>query len=123
MREFTDLEICKKIADIDGKNTIKFKGKLVHVKDTVLTMNGKRYYELTDVAKVFYNGRNYYDPLNDNALLMKLIKKYISKYRYDVLISPEDEVEMHYFTSFHGNEVGGAIYERAALIAIIEAHS
>lgn len=108
----TDLEICKRIAEIEGAFKVQDDGANVLA-----------------IFKVGYGVFSYessihgYNPLTDDALLMQLIKKYISKYRYDVLISPEDEVEIHYFTSFHGSEVGGAIYERTALIAIIEAHN
>ena len=105
-----DLEINTELAKIVGFEFMVAGG----------TVQAKPF-TVTDVFSCAHMGFEF-NPLTDDALLMRLIKKYISKYRYDVLITPEEETEMHYFISFHGPEIGNSIYGVAALTAIIEAH-
>ena len=108
MNELTDLEICKRIAEIEDERFIFRSGE---------------YYTLQWDYNYSRDEESSFDPLTDDALLMGLIKKYIQSYRYDVYTSPESETPMHIFKCFHNDEVSNSNYAKAALLAIIEAHT
>jgi hypothetical protein len=71
MNDLTDLQICKRIAEIELLSTIVVGDKLVNVKFGSLTMNGADYSDLNDAARATYNAYNIYNPLTDDALCFK----------------------------------------------------
>lgn len=73
--ELTDLEICKRIAEIEGFDFIKFENSIVKITTKKVTMNCF-YKDLKDHVKVMYNKNNIYNPLTDDALCFKLMVKY-----------------------------------------------
>lgn len=101
-----DLEICKRIAEIEGHNIALDRCLGVHI---------------LSVGTGGYTKR--YNPLIDDALITGLIKKYIQSYRCDVFINAEEKTPMYYFRAFYGKEQRGIDYNKTACLAIIEANS
>ena len=104
-----DLAICKRIAEIEG---LKIDSENASSVSVVM------HWEALDIPVI-----GMYNPLTDDALLMGLIRKHIQSYRYDTHITPEYDVNLHCFTTFHGSEVCGEDYARTALESIIESRS
>lgn len=102
-----DLEICKRIAEIEGidAKTMPYSKKILYAK-----------YDKEGV-------RTPYNPLTDDVLITRLIKKYILSYRRDAFITVEERTIMHYFRAFNGKEQRGIDYNKTACLAIIEANS
>ncbi len=94
MNKLTDLELCYKLAEI-----VDYKG-----------------WEKMSTRGLM----GIFNPLTDEALLGGLIRKYIQSYRYDVIITPDEETEVFIFKAFYGDEVRGGDYARCALEAIVD---
>tara|TARA_R110000744_G_C18861410_1_gene504027 strand:+ start:66 stop:389 length:324 start_codon:yes stop_codon:yes gene_type:complete len=103
----SDLELIKNIAEIDGHTFAPWSAK-------------------QGIPAVLREGSTKcgwaYNPLSSDKVLGPLLRKYITSYRRDVLIAPEGDTEVHYFTAFHGPEVMGTDYARTALEAIEESY-
>tara|TARA_R110002020_G_scaffold467655_2_gene691421 strand:+ start:9225 stop:9596 length:372 start_codon:yes stop_codon:yes gene_type:complete len=110
MKELTDLEICKKIAEIEGKYTelldkqASYNARLVHVQEKA-------------------NITRWFNPLTDDALCFKLICKY------------EVNIDHYYGTAYIQSDYTGKTnvgqssfsddeeLNKAILLAIIEANN
>ena len=101
MSELTDLEICKKIAEIKVEDWTVICG-IVIIAD-----------EKGDLS---CNGTSWsaFNPLTDNALCFQLIKE------FDVDVN--NEISMMYIDGGKGFCISKYGYNKAAMLAIIESH-
>lgn len=116
MKELTDLEICKRIAEIEGLNAVSRSGKLILVKDVPLTMNGRMYHELNVEARNCYDNNNEYNPLTDDALCFQLMVN------HEVHTGHYGEHEAEVFIDNCMNVTADKSVNKAICLAIIEAH-
>ena len=75
MGKLTDLEICKRIAEIEGLDIAECEGSIVNKPAAKVTMN-KHYDELSNKVRTAFHVLNDYNPLTDDALCFKLMVKY-----------------------------------------------
>lgn len=123
MSELTDLEICKRIAEIEGLDIIETDKGVINIIGGDLTMLGAEYQDLTGAAKDYYNSCHLYNPLADDALCFQLLKKYdidlIAPYRP----SNNTKWEAQIFTKGHADAF--PIYDespnKAICLSLIEA--
>jgi len=115
--ELTDLEICKKIAEIEGVNFDEVEGKIIKIRQGKVTMH-KEYCDLNGMMKKLYASGNIYNPLTDDALWVNLIEK------YEVSISfVFCKVLIHHRGVHERNFTDKLSLRRSALLVIIEAHN
>lgn len=107
MSELTDLEICKRIAEIEGK-------EYASTSDGVYVIGelfGKEYKEL-------------YSPLTSKALCFDLMVKY--ELDVQAPFKPHDEINWEVNYSFNAYSDAGVVYDenlqRAICLAVIEKH-
>ncbi len=103
----TDLEVCKRIAEIEGIDFEAEDGKVIQLAPNTNIPN----------AKVGYF-TSWFNPLTDKALCFNLMVKY----RVDIVQSTGGNVEAH---CWGGNTLFGAddeVLQRAICLAIIAKH-
>ena len=77
-----DLEICKRIAEIERINFDVVDDKVIKIRQGKITMH-KEYHELDDMMKRLYASGNIFNPLTDDALCFRLMIKYKVEIDYD----------------------------------------
>lgn len=73
--KMNDLEICKRIAEIENLDIAEYKGSIVDKPKTNVTML-RKYDDLNDKVKEAYHKLKDYDPLTDDALCFQLMIKH-----------------------------------------------
>lgn len=116
MKELTDLEICKRIAEINGLEISEFNGSIVETPKVKVTMN-RYYHELNNEVKSAYHKMKQYNPLTDDALCFQLMVKY----KVDIEHFKCGTVSTYIADSVHG-EVIEINVNKAICLAIIEAN-
>lgn len=118
MTKLTDLEICKRIAEIDGVKHLQDRGVIIlseNYNDFINTICSGRYHP-DQVKKITLDYS--YNPLTDDALCFRLMVKY----RLLVSNDDTDNTWSAYATDKTGWTDEYAHLNRAICLAIIEAH-
>ena len=117
MSELTDLEICKRIAEIGGVEAHEFRGSIVLSDDYNEVVNSVKSgrYSPEQVAKLI-NGYAY-NPLTDDALLNQLIFKYEISISFNFCL-----ISMITNKQYEINFTDIPSLKRKCLLLIIEAH-
>lgn len=132
MEELTDLEICKKIAEIEGVKAHEFRGSIVLSEDynEVVNSVASGRYSPEQVAKLI--ARWEYSPLTDDALCFQLMVKHEVEREYEPYDfigwnchsqkdkDPERITERTYWGE--GKETPDISANKAICLAIIKAH-
>lgn len=107
MKELTDLEICIRIAEIEGYEFL--------VNDSIINGN----VDIRVFPTIHLHDSFIFNPLTDDALCFKLIREYFVDVWYSI---PTPDVGGWSAKTYDGDEVFNLNLNKAICLAIIKAH-